>query len=86
MDRPYNIAGVMASIEAVRRENRLLYQENEQLRGRLKEARVEARRLTKRIERSRYSAEYVRHLLIASVGMAVALTCLLHSLVIAGGM
>lgn len=86
MDRPYNIAGVMASIEAVKQENRLLYQENEQLRGRLKEARVEARRLTKRIERSRYSAEYVRHLLIASVGMAVALTCLLHSLVIAGVM
>ena len=86
MDRPYNIAGVMASIEAVKNENRLLYQENEQLRGRLKEARVEARRLTKRIERSRYSAEYVRHLLIASVGMAVALTCLLHSLVIAGVM
>lgn len=86
MDRPYNIAGVMASIEAVRRENRLLYQENEQLRGRLKEARVEARRLTKRIERSRYSAEYVRHLLIAAVGVTVALTSLLHSIVIMGVM
>lgn len=84
MDRPYNLAGVMASIEAVKGENRRLYQQNEQLRGRLKEARQQARALQHKLETGRYSATYVRHLLIAAVGIAVALTSLLHSIVIAG--
>ena len=86
MDRPYNLAGVMASIEAVKGENRRLYQENEQLRGRLKEARQQRRTLQRKVETGHYSATYVRHLLIAAVGIAVALTSLLHSIVIAGVM
>ena len=79
-------SGVMASIEAVKGENRRLYQENEQLRGRLKEARQQARALQRKVETGRYSATYVRHLLIAAVGIAVALTSLLHTIVIVGVM
>ena len=63
-----------------------LYQENEQLRGRLKEARQQRRALQHKLETGRYSATYVRHLLIAAVGVTVALTSLLHSIVIVGVM
>lgn len=86
MDRPYNLAGLMASVDAVKAENRRLYQENEQLRGRLKEARQQARRLQRRVETGRYSAAYARKLAFAVAGLAVALTCLLHSLILAGVM
>ena len=79
-------SGVMASIEAVKGENRRLYQQNEQLRGRLKEARQQARALQRKVETGSYSATYVRHLLIAAVGVTVALTSLLHSIVIVGVM
>jgi len=85
MDRAYNIEGVIAAIDSVKRVNRDLAQENEQLRGALAEARREARRLRHRLEHRPYTAEYLRHIVAASVGIAVALTCLLHSIVITWG-
>lgn len=58
------------------------------LRGRLEESRRTCRRL--RRERDHYKikaardAAFWRHLLAAAVALAVALTCLLHSLIYAG--
>lgn len=85
MERIYNIEEIMAAVDALHGENAALQAEVEQLRGRLWEARRENRRLRKYALRGQRDAAYWRQLVAASVGMAVALTCLLHSLVFTGG-
>ena len=85
MDRIYRMDEMLAAAEAVRSENEALRAECERLRGRLMEAHREARRLRRAALRGQRDGAYWRQLIAASVGMAVALTCLLHSMVFAGG-
>ena len=79
----YDTAAIFARVEAVRQANDRLIEENQRLRGQLDESRHTIRMLQRRIEDRSYSAAFCRHMIVASVAVAVALTCLLHSIVLA---
>lgn len=82
----YNIGEIMADAHAVAEENRQLRAEALVLEGRLKEARRENRALGRQVARGRAREENWRQALLASVGMAVALTSLLYAvLIVIGG-
>ena len=87
MGEMHDFDTVMATVRAVRDENARLCAELDTLRGALKESRRMCRRLRKEsAEVQRMAARDVawwRHLLIAAVAMAVAVTCLIHSLILA---
>ena len=87
MGEIHDFDAVMATVRAVRDENARLCAEADELRGALKESRRMCRRLRmESAEAQRRAARDVawwRHLLIASVALAVAATCLMHSLILA---
>lgn len=71
-------------VALIRRQNRRLCDENERLRGQLHEARRAARRLQRRLEGHAGAASNCRRLVIAAAGLTAALTCLAHTLILAG--
>ena len=87
MGEVHDFDAVMATVRAVRDENARLCAEADELRGALKESRRMCRRLRREsAEAQRKAARdvaYWRHLVMASVGLAVAVTCLVHSIILA---
>lgn len=85
----YHMDEVMAAVaEASDRCERYAARIQRQ-RGQIKELRRENRRLKRERDRAcaraPLDAAYIRQLMVAVVGIAVALTCLLHSIVLTGG-
>lgn len=80
----WNAENVRALIAATREENARLCAEVDELRGRLRESRRVCRNLRRESAEARARASrgeaYWRRLVTAAVCMAVALTCLAHSL------
>lgn len=85
MDRVYNIDAIMAAADRLRDENEGLRVEVLELRGRLKESRLAARRLQNIVAEGRHREQYWRQLIVAAVGIAVALTSMLFTAIIVGG-
>lgn len=87
MDRTYDYDAVAAAVSAVREENARLCAEADEMRGALKESRRVCRRMRRECaeaqRKAARDAAYWRQLLVAAVGMAVALTSLLHSVILA---
>lgn len=88
-DGIYHIGTILDEIEAVQARSTRIERENVELQGRLREIRRENRALRRdcdrAVARAHDNAAYWRQFIVAAVGMAVALTCLLHSLILAGG-
>ena len=82
----YNMDALLADAQAVAEENRALKAQAAELRGRLKEARRTNRRLARRVAEGKQSTYYWRQLLVAAAGLSAALTSLLYTMILAGGM
>ena len=80
---------LMAAAEALSERNAMLERRVAALKGQLKEARRAARKaadVRARVQtKAAASAAYWRQLLFAAVGLTVAVTSLLHSLLLFGG-
>ena len=77
--------GIKTPWQALREDNARLNAEADALRGRLRELRRINRKLYREAAKGRRHESYWRQLIVASVGMAVALTSLLFAVLIAKG-
>lgn len=87
--RIYHMDELLAAAEALTGRNVELERQRDELRGQLKEARRTARKAQAAGVRARTKSaaegRYWKQLTFAAVGVAVAVTCLLHSLILFWG-
>lgn len=81
----FNINAFMAAMDQVKDENEVLRVEVMELRGRLMESRHAARRLGRIVAEGKQREEYWHQLIVAAVGVAVALTSMLFTIIIVRG-
>lgn len=81
----FNIDAIMAAMDRVKDENEGLRVEVLELRGRLRESRRAARRLGRIVAEGRQREEYWHQMIVAAVGIAVALTSMVFTFIIVRG-
>ena len=88
--RALDIDGIMLAVDEARAEIEAMKDENAALRGRLRESRLEKRRLMGVCAAAQAKADrdaaYWRHMMLAVSGLAVAGVCLIHTLLICWAM
>ena len=84
--KAFDIAGAMLAVDEARAQMEALTEENDALRGRLRECRRAAREARREAAEARARAArdgaYWRHLMIAVCALVGALVCLLHTVAI----
>ncbi len=81
----FNIDAFMAAMDRVQDENEGLRTEVLELRGSLRESRRAARRLGRIVAEGRQREEYWHQMIVAAVGIAVALTSMVFTFIIVRG-